>query len=57
MEGFNYATDLVKHIRGEFEDYFDICVAGERAGLRCPVGLEGRLLLPPPWLQTSTELA
>lgn len=27
--GFNYATDLVKHIRCEFDDYFDICVAGE----------------------------
>ncbi|KTG39355.1 hypothetical protein cypCar_00030078 [Cyprinus carpio] len=25
--GFNYATDLVKHIRCEFDDYFDICVA------------------------------
>lgn len=27
-EGFNYAVDLVKHIRSEFDDYFDICVAG-----------------------------
>ncbi len=27
-EGFNYAIDLVKHIRTEFDDYFDICVAG-----------------------------
>jgi hypothetical protein len=27
--GFNYAADLVKHIRSEFGDYFDICVAGE----------------------------
>ena len=27
--GFNHAVDLVKHIRREFEDYFDICVAGE----------------------------
>lgn len=26
--GFNFAIDLVKHIRSEFEDYFDICVAG-----------------------------
>lgn len=25
---FNYAIDLVKHIRSEFDDYFDICVAG-----------------------------
>ncbi|MEJ1272427.1 methylenetetrahydrofolate reductase [Cricetulus griseus] len=25
--GFSYATDLVKHIRSEFGDYFDICVA------------------------------
>lgn len=28
-EGFNFAIDLVKHIRSEFDDYFDICVAGE----------------------------
>lgn len=27
-EGFNFAVDLVKHIRSEFDDYFDICVAG-----------------------------
>lgn len=27
--GFNYAVDLVKHIRAEFGDYFDVCVAGE----------------------------
>lgn len=26
---FNYAVDLVKHIRSEFDDYFDICVAGK----------------------------
>lgn len=26
--GFNYAIDLVKHIRSEFDDYFDVCVAG-----------------------------
>lgn len=26
---FRYATDLVKLIRREFGDYFDICVAGE----------------------------
>uniref|UniRef100_A0A3P9DH30 methylenetetrahydrofolate reductase (NADPH) n=1 Tax=Maylandia zebra TaxID=106582 RepID=A0A3P9DH30_9CICH len=26
-DGFNYAIDLVKHIRSEFDDYFDICVA------------------------------
>lgn len=26
--GFNYAIDLVKHIRSHFDDYFDICVAG-----------------------------
>ncbi|KAG7274842.1 hypothetical protein CRUP_038815, partial [Coryphaenoides rupestris] len=31
-EGFNYATDLVKHIRSEFDDYFDICVAGYPTG-------------------------
>uniref|UniRef100_W5L444 Methylenetetrahydrofolate reductase (NADPH) n=1 Tax=Astyanax mexicanus TaxID=7994 RepID=W5L444_ASTMX len=30
--GFNYATDLVKHIRHEFDDYFDICVAGYPTG-------------------------
>lgn len=27
-EGFNFAIDLVKHIHSEFDDYFDICVAG-----------------------------
>uniref|UniRef100_A0AAQ5ZYG3 Methylenetetrahydrofolate reductase (NADPH) n=1 Tax=Amphiprion ocellaris TaxID=80972 RepID=A0AAQ5ZYG3_AMPOC len=31
-EGFNYAVDLVKHIRSEFDDYFDICVAGYPTG-------------------------
>ncbi|XP_044138018.1 methylenetetrahydrofolate reductase [Bufo gargarizans] len=31
-EGFNYAIDLVKHIRHEFDDYFDICVAGYPKG-------------------------
>ncbi|KAM8926956.1 methylenetetrahydrofolate reductase (NADPH) [Pelodytes ibericus] len=31
-EGFNYAVDLVKHIRQEFDDYFDICVAGYPKG-------------------------
>ncbi|XP_078498336.1 methylenetetrahydrofolate reductase (NADPH) isoform X2 [Lissotriton helveticus] len=30
--GFNYAIDLVKHIRCEFDDYFDICVAGYPKG-------------------------
>eukprot|EP00072_Mus_musculus_P056058 XP_006538682.1 PREDICTED: methylenetetrahydrofolate reductase isoform X3 [Mus musculus] len=30
--GFSYATDLVKHIRTEFADYFDICVAGYPRG-------------------------
>jgi len=34
-EGFNYAADLVKHIRSEFEDYFDICVAGTLCSSRC----------------------
>ncbi|KAM9475824.1 methylenetetrahydrofolate reductase (NADPH) [Clarias gariepinus] len=29
---FNYAVDLVKHIRSEFDDYFDICVAGYPTG-------------------------
>lgn len=27
--GFSYAADLVRHIRSEFGDYFDVCVAGE----------------------------
>jgi len=27
-EKFNYGTDLVKHIRKEFNEYFTICVAG-----------------------------
>lgn len=27
--GFNFAVDLVKHIRSEFDEYFDICVAGK----------------------------
>lgn len=31
-DGFNYATDLVKHIRKEFSDYFVICVAGYPTG-------------------------
>lgn len=31
--GFSYAADLVRHIRSEFGDYFDICVAGEWPGL------------------------
>lgn len=31
-EGFNYAMDLVKHIRHEFDDYFDVCVAGYPKG-------------------------
>ncbi|KAM5162280.1 methylenetetrahydrofolate reductase (NADPH) isoform 3-T5 [Callospermophilus lateralis] len=30
--GFSYAADLVKHIRSEFGDYFDICVAGYPKG-------------------------
>ncbi|MEE6485233.1 hypothetical protein FKM82_014221 [Ascaphus truei] len=29
---FNYAVDLVKHIRCEFDDYFDVCVAGYPKG-------------------------
>ncbi|KFU95332.1 Methylenetetrahydrofolate reductase, partial [Chaetura pelagica] len=32
VDGFNYAADLVKHIRSEFDDYFDICVAGYPTG-------------------------
>nr|XP_020440956.1 methylenetetrahydrofolate reductase [Monopterus albus]XP_020440957.1 methylenetetrahydrofolate reductase [Monopterus albus] len=30
--GFNYAVNLVKYIRSEFDDYFDICVAGYPTG-------------------------
>lgn len=30
--GFSYATDLVRHVRNEFGDYFDICVAGYPRG-------------------------
>ncbi|XP_020829402.1 methylenetetrahydrofolate reductase (NADPH) isoform X2 [Phascolarctos cinereus] len=30
--GFCHAVDLVKHIRSEFGDYFDICVAGYPKG-------------------------
>lgn len=30
--GLSYAADLVKHIRSEFGDYFDICVAGYPKG-------------------------
>ena len=33
--GFNYATELVKHIRCEFDDYFDICVAGKLSRILC----------------------
>ncbi|XP_075695466.1 methylenetetrahydrofolate reductase (NADPH) [Rhinoderma darwinii] len=32
VEEFNFAIDLVKHIRHEFDDYFDICVAGYPKG-------------------------
>ncbi|XP_039210952.1 methylenetetrahydrofolate reductase [Crotalus tigris] len=32
LEGFNHAVDLVKHIRQEFDDYFDLCVAGYPGG-------------------------
>ncbi|XP_027558777.1 methylenetetrahydrofolate reductase isoform X3 [Neopelma chrysocephalum] len=32
VDGFNHAADLVKHIRSEFDDYFDICVAGYPKG-------------------------
>ncbi len=27
-DGFSYGTDLVRHIRDKFGDYFTICVAG-----------------------------
>lgn len=39
--GFSYAADLVRHIRSEFGDYFDICVAGEWLGLLGGQGREG----------------
>lgn len=42
VNGFNYAADLVKHIRNEFDDYFDICVAGKCLSLQCGVGSEIR---------------
>ena len=29
VDGFAYATDLVKFIREKFDDYFVICVAGK----------------------------
>ena len=29
--GFSYSTDLVRHIREQFGDYFGICVAGTGA--------------------------
>ena len=29
---FNFATDLVRHIRAEHEDYFTVCVAGYPTG-------------------------
>ena len=28
-DGFSYGTDLVRHIRQVFGDYFTICVAGK----------------------------
>merc|ERR1719244_920260 len=31
-EKFNYATDLVKHIKADHDDYFTICVAGYPTG-------------------------
>lgn len=31
--GFSYSTDLVRHIREQFGDYFGICVAGKPANL------------------------
>jgi methylenetetrahydrofolate reductase (NADPH) len=32
QNGFSYATDLVRHIREQFGDYFGICVAGYPTG-------------------------
>lgn len=49
--GFNYAVDLVKHIRSEFDDYFDICVAGVLV-LFCPLGRLPRLS----WLSRGLRL-
>uniref|UniRef100_A0A673TXI6 Methylenetetrahydrofolate reductase n=2 Tax=Suricata suricatta TaxID=37032 RepID=A0A673TXI6_SURSU len=37
--GFSYAADLVRHIRSEFGDYFDVCVAG--ADDQCALGTTG----------------
>lgn len=36
--GFSHAVDLVKHIRSEFGDYFDICVAGESMAQKTRAG-------------------
>lgn len=38
--GFNFAIDLVKHIRSEFDDYFDICVAGVLLLFLAALGLQ-----------------
>ncbi|XP_045714854.1 methylenetetrahydrofolate reductase isoform X5 [Phyllostomus hastatus] len=40
---FSHATDLVKHIRREFGDYFDICVAGYPKGHPDAVSFEDDL--------------
>ncbi|XP_035881211.1 methylenetetrahydrofolate reductase isoform X1 [Phyllostomus discolor] len=40
---FSHATDLVKHIRSEFGDYFDICVAGYPKGHPDAVSFEDDL--------------
>lgn len=36
-DGFSYGTDLVRHIRQVFGDYFTICVAGEFGKTMLPV--------------------
>ena len=36
-DGFSYGTDLVRHIRQVFGDYFTICVAGECGNAMLPL--------------------
>ena len=43
-EKFNFATDLVKHIRRDHDDYFTICVAGYPTGHPDAMSYEDDLL-------------